>query len=128
MEIVPAAQRDELRADILSAREAGAHAIGPERTKSTNKTWATWTAFCLSFKVDSLLQDVDDPILFFQAFGTRVRDGRLSPSGKPVRARSVEDAWRKVGQTMASMEDPPLHSPHQPIGPPTRPAAPRLRP
>jgi hypothetical protein len=106
VEAVPAAQRHALRADILSAREASAHAIGLERAKSTNKAWVTWTEFCTSFEVDPYLRNVDDPILFFQAYGTRVRDGRLSPSGKPVRSRSVEDAWRKVGQTMADMGYP----------------------
>jgi hypothetical protein len=103
VEAVPAAQRIEFRTDLLSAREASEHAVGPQRTKSKNKTWDTWVAFCSSLETDPRLNDVPDPIIYFQAFGQRVRDGRLSASGKPVRSRTVEDAWRKVGQKMAEL-------------------------
>jgi hypothetical protein len=103
VETVPPAQRDAFRADLLSARAASANAVGPQRTKSKDKTWATWEDFCASVEVDPLLNEVPDPIIFFQAFGQRVRDGRLSASGNPVRSRTVEDAWRKVGQKMAEL-------------------------
>jgi hypothetical protein len=87
----------------VSAREAGAHAVGPQRAKSKNKTWDVWLSFCESCEVDPFLNQVGDPIVFFQVFGERVRDGRLSLSGEPVKSRSVEDAWRKVGQRMAEL-------------------------
>jgi hypothetical protein len=103
VEAVPATERHAFRADLLSAREAGAHAVGAQRTKSKNAIWQTWVSFCNSCDVDRYLTDVGDSVVFFQVFGERFRDGRLSPSGKPVKARSVEDAWRKIGQTMADM-------------------------
>ena len=100
---MPAAERDEFRADILSARKASAHGVGPQRAKAKDKTWAPWVAFCAASRVKPLLNTVPGPIVFFQVFGERVCDGRLSLSGNPVRARTVEDAWRMVGQTMAEL-------------------------
>jgi hypothetical protein len=103
VEAVPATERHAFRADLLSAREAGAHAVGAQRTKSKNAIWEIWISFCNSCDVNRYLTDVGNPVVFFQVFGERFRDGRLSPSGKPVKSRSVEDAWRKIGQTMADM-------------------------
>ena len=66
--------------------------------------------FCEELEVDPLLRDVEDPIVFFQVFGQRYRDGELSKSGKRVRSRTVEDELRAIGTTMASLgaEDPRL--------------------
>ena len=51
-----------------------------------------------------------DPIPILQTFGLRWRDGRISPSGKPNRARSVENAIRLVGQkfSLLGSSDPRL--------------------
>ena len=51
-----------------------------------------------------------DPVTLLQAFGLRWRDGRISPSGDPNRARLVEDAIRLVCQKFPSLgsKDPRL--------------------
>ncbi len=53
-----------------------------------------------------------NPVTLLQAFGLHWRDGRISPSGKPNRARSVEDAIRLVCQKFPSLgaPDPRLDS------------------
>jgi hypothetical protein len=48
----------------------------------------------------------DDAIYFLLVFATRYRDGTLAKSRRPVRARTVEDAVRAVGQTMAMLGAP----------------------
>ena len=87
----------------MLARQASTHAVSPQRAQSKENTWELWVEFCTEHEVDPLLNQVEDPIPFFQVFGQRWRDGRTAPLGNPVRARTVEDAWRKVGQTMASV-------------------------
>ena len=67
----------------------------------------------MELNVDPLLAKVTDPISYFQVFGQRYRDGRLAKDGKPVAARTVEDAMRQIGQTMASLGA----KDHQLIGP-----------
>jgi hypothetical protein len=47
--------------------------------------------------------EVYDPVPILQIFGARYRDGRIAPSKKLVRAGSVDDALRAVGQTFARM-------------------------
>ena len=62
------------------------------------RTWKIWCAFCESINANPDLSTMADPIPLLQTFGLRWRDGRISPSGKPNRARSVEDAIRLVSQ------------------------------
>ena len=50
-----------------------------------------------------MLNDVDDPISIIQVFAERWRTGKIAPRGEPVRSRTVENALRAIGQTMASV-------------------------
>ena len=50
-----------------------------------------------------MLNDVDDPISIIQVFAERWRTGKIAPLGEPVRSRTVENALRAIGQTMASV-------------------------
>jgi len=52
------------------------------------------------------LDALDDPIPILQVFAHRYRVGDLSPSRAQVRGRTVGDAVRAVGQTMAQLEYP----------------------
>ena len=47
-----------------------------------------------------------DTVPLLQLFAHRYRVGTLAPSGQPVRARTVEDAVRAVGQAYARMGTP----------------------
>ena len=102
----PASTRDELSADLRLARETTAAGVVPSRDRAAQRTWCVWCAFCTSINVDPFLSQVADPVIIIQLFGVRWRDGRISPSGEPNRARSVEDAIRFVGQKFASLGAP----------------------
>ena len=91
------------RSDLRLATDACRAAVGTQRTNSHDDTWAIWLAFCNAHHVDPLLASVPDPIPYLQVFAQRYRDGRLAKNGLPVRSRTVEDALRAVGQTMASL-------------------------
>ncbi|WP_317201512.1 hypothetical protein [Janthinobacterium sp.] len=50
-----------------------------------------------------MLDDVVDSIPYLQVFAARWRTGQIAPLGEPVRSRTVENALRAIGQTMASV-------------------------
>jgi hypothetical protein len=94
---------DAFRSDLRLATNACRAAVGTQRTNSHDNTWGLWLSFCTEHQVDPLLATIPDPIPYLQVFAQRYRDGRLAKNGFPVRSRSVEDALRAIGQTMASM-------------------------
>ena len=75
----------------------------PARARSKDNTWIRWCDYCEGLGVDPMLDDVVDPIPFLQVFAARWRSGEIAPRGEPVRARTVENALRAIGQTMASV-------------------------
>ena len=56
------------------------------------------THFCLEHSVNPLLEDVADPIHYFEVFAVHYHDGCLMKDGEPIRAHTVEDALRAIGQ------------------------------
>jgi hypothetical protein len=68
--------------------------------------WSRWDAFCVAHNVDPYLTTWEDPVPMLQVFGERYRDGRLAPRHKPVKARTVEDGIRAVGQAHARLGAP----------------------
>jgi len=104
--------RDELRADLSLIRNAVEAGVVPSRAAAANSAWNIWQLFCVSLQADPFLQCGTDPILLLQIFAQRYRDGRIAPSGKQVRSRTVEDAVRAVGQgfTRLGSPDPRLTS------------------
>jgi hypothetical protein len=73
---------------------------------SRSSSWTQWEAFCEDCGVAPTLAGIADPIPFLLVFAVRYRDGTLSKSGEPVRASTVEDVVRDIGQTMALMGHP----------------------
>ena len=67
-----------------------------------------WASFCQQHELDTHLSTCPDPVAWFQVFATRVRDGRFSASGNPVRSGTVADALHFVAQTftMLGLPDP----------------------
>jgi hypothetical protein len=65
--------------------------------------WTHWDAFCVAHNIDPYLKRWADPVPILQVFGERYRDGRLAPLKQPVKARTVEDAIRAVGQAYAQL-------------------------
>lgn len=50
--------------------------------------------------------NVPDPVSLLQVFALRYRRGEISPSRGPVRGRTVGDALRAIGQTIAHLGQP----------------------
>ncbi len=73
------------------------------RATAADRHWDIWLAFSDALGIDPGLQHFHDPVPVLQVFAARYRDGRLAPGGLPVRARTVEDALRSVGQMFASL-------------------------
>ena len=109
---MPPSARDEVRTDLRLLRQAFDAGVVPSRARAHNLTWLRWRRFCQTLGTDESLTDVSDPVLILQLFAQRYRDGRLAPSGRPVRSRTVEDALRAVGQGFARLgtSDPRLTS------------------
>ena len=68
--------------------------------------WDLWTKFCVTLGLDALHLPPTDAIPLLQLFAQRYRTGSLAPGRRCVRARTVEDAVRAVGQAYARMGTP----------------------
>lgn len=102
------ATRDAFLADFRAANHAVSFGVTASRAAAANTHWSLWTDFCSQLAVDPLLQDVEDPVVLLQVYLHRYRTGVIAPRGRPVRARTAEDALRSVGQTFSAMgaQDP----------------------
>ena len=107
------AARDEFGADLCLAQAASRTGIVSQRANTQDWTWAIWEQFCSELDISPFLDSVPDPIPYLQVFAQRYRDGRLSKSTLGVRSRTVEQALRDIGQTLAKLgsPDPRLTSP-----------------
>jgi hypothetical protein len=76
------------------------------RATSTNTSWAVWTSFCASLNVDPVTLDVPDKIALLQVFAHQYRHSKLSSSRTQVHGRTVGDALRAIGQTLAHLGHP----------------------
>ena len=65
-----------------------------------------WHRFCQQHKLDPYLAACPDPVAWLQIFALRVRDGRFSASGQPVRSSTVADALHAVAQTFTMLGHP----------------------
>jgi hypothetical protein len=100
---LPSDTRNAFCRDLRLAQEAVRSSVVPQRAQAADSHWRNWTEFCHTLQVDPFLQDISDPIILFQVYLQRYRTGAIAPSGKPVRARTVEDSLRAIGQTFASL-------------------------
>ena len=73
-----------------------------------NSHWALWCTFCAGHRIDPFLRNLSDPIPYLQVFAAIYQDGRISPSGRPIRAKTVSEALLSVAQkfTRTGTEDP----------------------
>jgi hypothetical protein len=86
--------------------------VVPSRSQAASNHWILWQNFCDDFNLDSTLVSYDDPVPILQVFAYLFRNGVINASGRKVRARSVEDATRSIGQAFAAVgaRDPRLNS------------------
>lgn len=94
---------DAFRIDLGLVQEATRNGVTPGCARAHDKHWERWDTFCVEHKLDPFLRNHADPLPILQVFGQRYRDGRIAPSGRTVRAQTVEDALRAVGQKCTSV-------------------------
>lgn len=86
--------------------------MSARRSAATHSAWRLWETFCASLGLPPLLEHLSRHarVTLLQLFAQRYRQGHLSPSRRPVRARTVEDALRTVAQTFTRVgaDDPRL--------------------
>jgi hypothetical protein len=104
------AQQHNLQLELGAIKAAAASSTARGRSGSQAAGWRIWDTFCRDLACDPFLADIEDPVPLLQIFASRYRVGTLAPSGAQVKARTVEDALRSVGQTLASLghSDPRL--------------------
>lgn len=106
----------QLGTDWGAVQTATRNRVSRQRTAAGDAAWHRWATFC------STLLSVDpwrlprDAIPLLQIFANRIRSGALSTRGQRVRARTVEDAVRAVGQAYAHLgaPDPRMNSHNTP--------------
>jgi hypothetical protein len=95
-----------LRVDLGVVDERIKSGVTAQRGKAMDNRWTRWDAFCVAHNIDPFLKTWADPVPILQVFGEWYRDGRLAPLKNPVKARTVEDAIRAVGQAHARLGGP----------------------
>lgn len=79
----------------------------PARAREASAHWDKWVAYCAEIRLDPTLQGIQDhPIPFLQVFAYRYRHGQINTSRRQVRSRTVENALRSIGQTLATLGSP----------------------
>jgi hypothetical protein len=106
MATLPPDRASELGRDLLAIPQGVAEGICPPRMAAAQLQWKVWSKFCSSINTDPGLSQFRDPVPVLLVFARRFRDGRIAPSGHPVRARTAEDAVRSVGQAFSSLGAP----------------------
>lgn len=103
MEALPRDQAHALSTDFELVQEAIRSGVTHKRTREHDAHWVRWSDFCHSINVDPFLRTHDDPVPLLQIFAQRYRDGRIAPSNRQVKSRTVEDAVRAVAQAYTSL-------------------------
>jgi hypothetical protein len=108
MEALPTKQANVLRADLRTVDENIKAVVTRQRSKAQDKHWERWDEFCLGNGIDPFIRAWEDPVPILQIFGQRYRDGRIALRKNAVRARTVEDALRVVGQAFVRSGSPDI--------------------
>lgn len=90
---------DEFRSDLVLIQKAVQSGVTVQRASAQERHYERWVEFCVNdLRMDPDLSQLEDPIPVLQVFALRYRDGRLAPSNRSVKSRTVEDALRAVAQ------------------------------
>jgi len=107
LDTLPTPQRDAFCTDLCAAATATRAGIVPPRALAADQHWALWTIFCRNIQVDPYLSNLDiEPIHLLWVFAIHYHNGSIAPRGRPVQSRTVENALRSVGQTLALLGTP----------------------
>ena len=105
---MPPQSRDSLRAPLSAALRSSLTAGNAERAIKRANGFDRFAAYAAAHNVDPTLRDLRDPVPFLLTYAQQYRTGVLAPKGKPVRARTPEEAIRFVRQTIEflAQQDP----------------------
>ncbi|VEU43031.1 unnamed protein product, partial [Pseudo-nitzschia multistriata] len=103
LEGMPVTEAAVFESDLSTIQKEMRSSVTEGYAKKKDAHWACWVDFCVSQGLDPLLTLSNDPVPYLQVFGARYQDGRISPSKKRARARTVSDALRSVGQKITRM-------------------------
>ena len=109
----PPDKRSDFLRDLRTAQATARQSISASRASAQDRIWtSTWQPFCRSLHLDPLLSSLPDKVPILQVFATRVRDGRCSRSGQPVKADTVADDILAVAKTFVALgtQDPRLNA------------------
>ena len=103
-------EADLFRSDFRLAQQDVKSGISTGRARSANSHWKIWQEFTDGLALDPFLETIEDKVPVLQVFARRLRTGVLSPSKHSLRARSVEDYVRSIGQAFRELglNDPRL--------------------
>ena len=92
--------RDAFHYDLLAARTKARTAVNPDRARAGDTLFARkWVPCVRELGLDDpFLTDVVDKTPLLRVFAHRIRDGRCSRSGKPVRGSHVRDEILQVAK------------------------------
>lgn len=109
---MPPSATNDFRRDLELVQQTVRSGVTAQRTTSHDNHWTRWVDYCNQHHIDPHLRQYQDPIPVIQVFAHRYRDGRLAPSGRTVKSRTVEDVVRAIAQKLTSMgsKDPRLNA------------------
>lgn len=109
---MPASFAHDFGVDLVLAQDAVRSGVTVHRVSAQDKHWEWWVAYCDDHHLQPYIHQHPDPIPILQVFAHRYRVGRLAPSQRTVKSRTVEDALRAIAQrhTLLGFRDPRLNT------------------
>ena len=103
--------RVEFESDLRVVEAEVRAGVTEKYSKTKDSHWRIWETYCQKIRIDPFLIDIEDHIPILAVFQTRLRDGRIAPSGRQIRSQTVSDYLTSVGQKFTSMgaQDPRLN-------------------
>jgi len=103
VEACPDHRKSGLEADLIAVARTFPLGVCHSRRTAADNTFAIWESFCQEHHIDPTLGQYADPVPLIQVFGHRYRQGNIAPNQAQVRGRTVGDAVRAMGQTLAQL-------------------------
>jgi hypothetical protein len=100
------ALREQYRADWCALTAATARRLSRQRNTNACSAWRLWENFCTTLNIQPTFLGSRNPMPLLLLFAQQYRTGSIAPGRHPVRARTVEDAIRAIGQRYARLGAP----------------------
>ena len=56
--------------------------VNEDYANRKDRHWLIWETYCAKTRLDLFLLDIKDPVPYLKIFGQRLRDSRITPSGR----------------------------------------------